>query len=403
MVTVPTWEHPAIVRRPEWAPGDDCDFRVDFGPHPTVFAQTNLCGNMTTVGWGDCLPPVVVLWEVSEDGLSVDLSVYVNRFDRDDEVVTVFEANLPRTWYLSPVTLTNGLGRSITVEDCPVPTEEWTPPRPDVMLHGKVFATLGGADASEFTSSQGGGTIFTHDPPASIWARGGGDTICGVFAACAEDLVDSLGRLAIVWNYIPDGELIVISAATVGGVTLGSVEIPYEDNWHNSVEGLVIPVDSDKLHLFLPEKLNGVEPTAATVLVYKGGECGDPYGGDCEPFPCFPLCVASTCGSDPEVNAVLLFLSVDGVNIGEFTWEAGEGGGVGGYLFTDTTVAPGNPPNWAATLTCVAGVPTLTIDPIFGAEWSSPLTMTCVSGTMEDIELEADDGMGTIIPITLTA
>jgi hypothetical protein len=121
----------------------------------------------------------------------------------------------------------------------------------------------------------------------------------------------------------------------------------------------------------------------------------------CEPYDCYPICVANTCPGDPPdtVNAVSPTLTWDGTDIGHFEYSLEDG-----WSFVLTDPFSG----WEAQLYCTTpGVPadgqTLFIDPPI--EWDGPTSwvihMSCTGGTMDDVVIEVSVPPETVV-ITLT-
>lgn len=97
---------------------------------------------------------------------------------------------------------------------------------------------------------------------------------------------------------------------------------------------------------------------------------------DCTPFLCFPLCVVNTCGTDPTVNASILFwdLTCDkgtGNHSGQFNWDV---------LSNNQYLSSDWPFGGTPSISCVSGSPTLQNLTMFGTTANYTMALSCTGG-----------------------
>jgi len=360
-ITRASWVEYVIVKRTGYTIGDSC----------SGTGATNACGNLSAIisTGGDssqCFyPSCIAAWSNNAE-CDVMFSVTLPGYWSGGVFfpAKTFSGVVPLNWHESTLTLTSwDESESITVDVCDGTEEMFPPSDPDLMLKATLWVDTGAGLSQDIPAELFGGGMF--DPPVNKYARGDGTTICGTQQTCEGD--DQPAE-AMFWYYERDSGNVRVTIATPDGAvssTPSTADFAWSPTWADS--GFTVPLASGVL---------GVGNTGEW-RVAKVADCDDP--GGCEPYDCYPLCVANTCPDDPEtVNYSILFWHLEcdggsGEHSGQFDTPTEGSGGTyqaGDWPFTGTP-----------SISCVGGVPTLDNVTLFGVDFD-PISMTleCVDG-----------------------
>jgi hypothetical protein len=301
-----------------------------------------------------------------ETRTNCDLYMQVEYLDSVNDGHVSFIVQPASTWHSSPYTVTiPGTAETLTIEVCEETDVIFPEANDPVALRAALWFLVDGVWSPYIAGDP------ETPPPNKVYAAGSGNSMC-VLTGCNDTNPDHIiGYLQ--WEYdIRTDEVIVKAGSTVA---YGEIRLPWDSAgaWADTLT--VIPVDAP----FIPAWATDAEWRVAKIT-----NCDDPTdpGDECEPYNCYPLCVANTCPDNPDiVNASILFWNLDcsggtGDHDGQFEYNP-----IGGGSSEDTYTAG----DWPFT-----GVPTIYCDgtdialddlDLFGVTWG-PIVMTleCVEG-----------------------
>lgn len=299
----------------DWQPGEDCQL-----------GGTNLCGALKTMWWPrTCRDEYVIEWRVKDDDYTKVLFqvwTYAHYQGRGTPHPPVIEVG--RTWYESPLVLTDLSGETWTLDNCPVPTDRTDIPKehdPDVMLFAMIeFACIGldGVWHPYYNVLFGSGG---QDPDWHT-ARGWGNDVCGAIYYCAGE---ANRQYHLRWNLLPDMETIELElyrtittpgSGLVGEESIHIWEIDYADGtWVDTIGDYIAEFrlpDQDVSGApgwVFPPGVNCTTSIARRWVVFRVPGCPNPPN-PCIPSQCWPICLVKVCDGVTYVRDI--YFSVSG-------------------------------------------------------------------------------------------
>lgn len=295
----------------------------------------------------------------------------------DEDCTSVTRTNLDLDWYVAGEVFTLA-GTNYFLQECNATyprTPEDAPPcfSGESTVEGRRISYLFGSSTSNVAANSLCGGLYYGNPGNLVNAH----------------------QTSFGWYISADHDTVVVYAIASTLNAFNILNWPYaNDVEYAAYEELPYSASTPWWEDHLPLTLTGANGFTATISAVDP-DCNEPTNPpppQCAPYACYPACVV--CEDDGVINAILIFVNIDGVDF-ELVWNETETG----FFYTGASFDN-------LSITCVAtndpdAGQTLRINPLFGVDYTTTIHLSCTNNDMDDVALSLPDpgGIDPNIPV----